>query len=72
MAKAKFDWIQYRWDARNGHATPPPPRHICALLDSRDVALKALEAIVAECPRPTKPYGKRIVSIAKEGIKAAG
>lgn len=31
----------------------------------------ALTAIIEECPRPTKPYGKRVVEIAKGAIRSA-
>lgn len=38
------------------------------LIADCDLAQTKLREIIAECPRPTKPYGKKIVTLAKEGL----
>lgn len=73
MTKHKqFDWAAYRKDVE---ADDPPELnsgHVLALLDSRDSAIRTLTQIVSFCPqRPQKPFAKRILQMAKDGLKEA-
>lgn len=66
-----MNWQTFAVRVSNGESPEVKSGDILDLLHSRDVALQALKDIVAECPRPTRPYGKRVVEIAKTAVRGA-
>lgn len=71
--QAKMDWQDYRARYETTDTVPRvSPADVKALLDSREAAIKCLNEIIKFCPaRPGKPFAKRILEMAKTGIKEA-
>lgn len=73
MAKIPpMNWNTYRKRAEAGESDELRTGDVLDLLDSRDMAQKALRDILAACPqRPTKPFAKTIKTLAQDGLNGS-